>query len=555
MNNQLAEVLVYLSAMWRRRWLAIVVATATCIVGWIAVATIPNTYDATARIYVDTETVLRPLLRGLAVDDNIEDEVKIMQQTLLTRPNLTKVARATDLDLTLDSPAQMELLIDSMRERTNIEASGTNLFSIAFKDQNPVRAKEAVQSLLNIFMESHLGESRNEMDSAQEFIDDQIADYQRLLDEAEKRLAEFKQKNLRLLPGPRGYEQRLESMREGYFVIESALEDARTEQQVLSEQLAMIPSLIETGSQGGSGPPSDYALRIVELEASLDQLLPHFTDQHPDVVALRRRISELKAEERAEFQAMLAANEASSGAGPLGDGGADQPTMGVPNPAYSQLRLMVAEKEAQVARLEEQAARALEKLSELESMALEVPVVEANLKRLTRDYDVIKKQYETLLSRRESAKISRESDVRGKKVQFRIVEPPRAPIMPSGPNRPVLLSAVLPLGLGLGAAFAFALAFLSDTFAGPRRLSDQYGVPVLGTISRVERATDRKMRIADLVAWLGALVGLVVLYVILMVVESQVGLGKVVQAAGDARSVGDLITVFTRALSQAFAPL
>ncbi len=549
MNNQLAEILVYLSGMWRRRWLAVAVAMVTCVVGWFSVATIPNSFDATARIYVDTDTVLRPLLRGLAVDDNIDDEVRIMQQTLLTRPNLTKVARATDLDLTLDSPAQMELLIDSMRDRTQITASGNNLFSISFTDQNPVRAKEAVQSLLNIFMESHLGKTRTEMDTAREFIDDQIAQYQALLDDAEKRLAEFKQQNLRLLPGPRGYEGRLESLREEYFSIEAALEDARTEQQVLNEQLASIPETIETGIGAGSGPPSDYALRIVELESNLDQLLAHYTEQHPDVIAVRRRVADLKREEQAERRAMMA-NAEQAAAGP-GDGAADAPAFGIPNPTYSQMTLMMAEKEAQVARLEEQAARALESLSEMESMALEMPVVEAELKRLTRDYDVLKKQYEALLSRRESAKISRESDVRGSKVQFRIVEPPRAPIMPSGPNRPMLLSAVLPLGLGLGAALAFALAFLSDSFASPRRLGEQYGLPILGSISKVERPGDRRFKLLDLIAWTGAVAAIIVVYALLMVVESQVGLGKVVEAAGDARSVGDLITVLTRALSQA----
>jgi polysaccharide chain length determinant protein (PEP-CTERM system associated) len=567
MDKQIAEIFVYLNAMWRRRWLALSVAVTTCLAGWIAVAMIPDTYTSSARIYVDTETVLKPLLKDIAVDDNAQGEVRIMQQTLLSRPNLAQVARATDLDLTVSGPGEMEALLESLAQRTEISSNcqgagpamaarmaQCNLFAISFSDTDPRRAKTAVQSLLNIFMESRLGESRSQMDSARRFLDDQIRGYQNQLEEAEKRLANFKQGNLLTLPGPRSYERRLEELTEGHAALVGALEDAKTERSVLLEQLQSIPPVIasSSGAGFGSGPPSDYAIRIIQLQAQLDEMLTKYTPKHPDVSAVRRRIETLKAEEQRELQAMLAMSEPVDGQAPTE---AQVPAYGAPNPAYSELRLIVAEKEADVARLEEQAARALAKLEELRGMALEVPVIEAELARLNRDYDVTKRQYEVLLERRESAKIARDREASGDKVQFRVIEPPEAPVRPSGPNRALLLSAVVPVGLGAGAALALVLAILSRTFIDPRRLGEDLGLPVLGSVSEISRPGDRRWQWANIALFVLAVAAMLAFYALLMLVENNIGLGRVAQAAVQTTSVGELVTLLKTALSRSFEML
>ncbi len=567
MDKQIAEILVYLNAMWRRRWLALSVAATTCLAGWLAVSLVPDTFTSSARIYVDTETVLRPLLKDIAVDDNFQGEIRIMQQTLLSRPNLAQVARATDLDLTVSGPGEMEALLESLAERTEIESNcqgagpamaarlaQCNLFAISFSDSDPRRAKTAVQALLNIFMESRLGESRSQMDSARRFLDDQIRGYQNQLEQAEKRLANFKQENLLTNPGPRGFEQRLEELKESHAALVGALEDAKTERGVLLEQLQSIPPVIATSANAGfgSGPPSDYAIRIIQLQAQLDEMLTKYTAKHPDVAAVQRRIATLKAEEEREIKAMLAMADSLPDEEPVD---AAAPTYGAPNPAYSELRLIVAEKEADVARLEDQVARALANLKKLEGMALEVPVMEAELARLTRDYDVTKRQYEVLLERRESAKIARDREASGDKVQFRVIEPPEAPVRPSGPNRALLLSAVVPVGIGAGAALALVLAILSRTFIDPRRLGEDLALPVLGSVSEISRPGDQRKAWINIALFVLAVSAMLAFYALLMLIENKIGLGRVAQAAVQTTSFGELVTLLKTAVSRSFEML
>src|SRR5215468_9370618 len=104
------QVLSYLLMLWRRRWLALAITWLVCLAGWTGIYLIPSKFLATARIYVDTETLLAPLLKGMAVDVDMNRQIDVMQRTLLSRPNLEKVLRMTDLDLTVKTAAQREAL-------------------------------------------------------------------------------------------------------------------------------------------------------------------------------------------------------------------------------------------------------------------------------------------------------------------------------------------------------------------------------------------------------------------------------------------------------------
>src|SRR5262245_53743252 len=120
-----------LLAVWRRRWICIAVAWLVCVAGWIFVAMIPNSYQARTRIYVDTETMLAPLLKGMAIEVNLSRQVEVMQRTLLSRPNIEKVLRSTDQDIRADTPEKREALIDAVEKKTSIRPeSARNLFTI-----------------------------------------------------------------------------------------------------------------------------------------------------------------------------------------------------------------------------------------------------------------------------------------------------------------------------------------------------------------------------------------------------------------------------------------
>ena len=108
MQEILAQAFAYVWGVWRFRWMALAIAWVVALVGWIYIAQLPSQYEASARIHVDSNTVLRPLLRGLAIQPNINQRIQLMSRTLLSRPNLEKLSRMTDLDLQAQTEAEAE---------------------------------------------------------------------------------------------------------------------------------------------------------------------------------------------------------------------------------------------------------------------------------------------------------------------------------------------------------------------------------------------------------------------------------------------------------------
>jgi polysaccharide chain length determinant protein (PEP-CTERM system associated) len=507
--------LFYAGAIWKRRWPACLVAAVVSVIGWAGVILIPDSYQSSARIYVDTNNVLQPLMRGITVQNNMVAQVRLMQQILLTRPNLEEVARATDYDLTVSSPGAMDLLLEELRNRMSVLATRENLFSIGYTDSEAQRAHDVVQALLAIFVESNIGESRKDLDAAQDFIEDQIEDYERKLREAENELAVFQRKNMELLTGEGGYLGRATATQERLKLIELELQQAIAEHNVLRRELASVPETVPPGSSETGGPPSDTNFRLLEAEARLRSLLSRFTENHPDVIATQREVDELLAKAEAEAAALAeyALPEEEAVGGP-------------PNPLYNELKMRLIEQKSRIGSRQQKASAVRKEAEALSRLADDVPLVEAQLKQLNRDYDVIKRKHTELLTRRESARLSREREKRGNEVSYRLVEPPTVPIYPSGPNRPLLLSGVLGLGGVAGIAFALALVLLDSSFWSGKDLRQRIGLPVYGTVSEATGFAKAASSTAGVLTLCLFVTSLLVVFFILMALERQVGLGS-----------------------------
>ncbi len=190
----------YLRAAWRRRWTGVIVAWLACGAGWAGVYTIPNTYESGARLFVDADAVLTPLLRGIAADSAPTTQLEILQRTLLSRPNLEKLISKTDLDLTLNGQSDRERLMTRLASEIKVVPQTKNLFTITFRDRSPKIAHDVVQTLLTIFVESATGSNRTDMENARRFLERQIASYEQQLRAAEKRRAEFRARYVDILP-------------------------------------------------------------------------------------------------------------------------------------------------------------------------------------------------------------------------------------------------------------------------------------------------------------------------------------------------------------------
>jgi protein tyrosine kinase modulator len=464
MHELFMQLITYAQGMWRYRWYALLVAWILAMAGWGWVYSLPNKYRADARVYVDTESILRPLLSGLAIESDVRSRVSIMTQTLLSRPTLETVARKTDLDLRAQTPAQFESLLTRLQEVIEIQTDRrqVDLYTISYTDTSPQMAQRVVQTLLDTLVEQTLGSSRSDTASAQRFLDDQIRQYEQKLTEAEQRLADFKRKNIGMMPNQgQGYYARLQAATDEIEKTHTELSVAENRRDELRKQLQA-----EEGNLAPSAP-TDLETKIQERQKELDALLLRYTDQHPDVRVLRETIAQLKARREAE-QSAAKTNR---------DRGSEL------NPVYQAVKIELSKAEVEVASLRAQLADRQRKVNELRKMVDTIPEVEAELVRLNRDYDVNKAQYDTLVKRKESARLSQQAEQKSSDIKLRVVEPPVLPRKPAGPKRLLYLNAVLLGSLAAGIGLAFLLSEMRPVFLNTRTLRDVMGLPVLGSVS------------------------------------------------------------------------
>lgn len=487
MQEFISQALTLLRGAWRYRWPAVATAWVLALAGWAAVQLIPDKYESRTQVYVDTESLLKPLLTGLAVNRDVMSEVAMMQAVLLSRPNLAKVAEKNDLFLKATTRREQEAVIDELAKKiqlsrpTGFSRQGENTFVVTYSTSDPKVAHSVVRTLLDTFMEDTLGMKRSDAGVAQRFLQSQLKDYEARLNEAEQRLAAFKQSNVGLLPGFGGdYFQRLDSEANLLQQQRQRLSQMTQRRNELARQLGgEDPTLGMTGSVEGA--PIDS--QIARYRGQLDQLLLQYTDKHPQVQSIRETIAVLEAEKRAGKKISTKV------APPVALANGDQAlvrSMDV-NPVYQNLRMSLSQADADLAELRGQVQAQQALVNQLRGRVNAMPDVEAELARLNRDYEVNKEQYETLLKRFESAKISQQAEDNTENVKFRVVEPPTKPEKPSGPLRPLLDSLVLLGSLAAGIALAVLLSQLHPTFSTRDVLRKVAGVPVLGAVTAALR--------------------------------------------------------------------
>ena len=508
------EVLMgYLDSLWRRRWAGMLVAWFICLCGWAVVSVVPNKYSAEARIYVDTDTLLAPLLQGIAIRPNVDQQVQIMQRTLLSRPNLEQVLRMTDMDLQAQNQLQREALIDKLQRNTVMRPDAArNLFKLGHDDPDPRSAQRVVQSLLTIFVESQLGSKRRDMVQAQAFLDQQIKEYESGLQASEQRLADFRQRHMDVVGGGASFTQRISQSETDRDKVMLELTETRIRRDSLKGQLAATPETRElkgTAAVGGSADGGIARRQLQDAQRQLDQLLLRYTPQHPDVIAAQRNIATLQAQVR--------------GGGGGGSGLRETSTQ-VSNLVYEQIRLRLVDEEAKVSTTERRLEQANTDINRLRGMAQRALEIEAQFSNLNRDYSVLKSNFEALLGRREQARLAQAAEERTDTVQFRIIDPPRVPSEPSAPNRILLISAVLLGGLGAGGIFALLMAQFDDSFSSIGRLRQAFNLPILGSISVLQTPAYYRGRVASAVSFAAAAIFLIGIYGTLMAISSRLPL-------------------------------
>jgi polysaccharide chain length determinant protein (PEP-CTERM system associated) len=485
MNEAFEQVFGYARAIWRRRWVVLTTAWMVAVVGWVYVYFLENRYQAQARVYVDTQSLLSPLLSGMAIQPNTAQQIAMVTRTLASRPNLEKVARMTDLDLRAKTPQQQEALYSSLAAAISLQGSDReNLYTITYQNNSPDVAKRVVQALLTIFTESSLGSARKDLSNSQKFIDDQLKAYEAKLLEKEKQLEDFKRRNVGTMPGEGGgFYAKLNEMNQALEQAKLELEEASNRKKQLRQQLEDQEEVLSMPMPGGT-TASALDGRIAALQMQVDNLRLRYTDLHPEITRTKQLIARLLEQKKQEEEAVKAQ---------------PQGAIKAQNPVYQQLSIAIAEADANMASLKARVSQIQNKRNELHRSVDLVPQIENEYTQLMRDYEVYKSNYASMLAKRETAALSGEVESKTDVVEFRVIDPPRVPSKPAWPNRPLLVIAVPLAGIAAGLALAFLLAQLRPTVESRRQLSALTAYPLLGLVTMVDtELSRRKLRRSNL---------------------------------------------------------
>jgi polysaccharide biosynthesis transport protein len=492
MNSLYDEIRIAVHSVWNRRWLALAVAWGVCLLGWLVVAMIPNKYESKAQIQVRTQSMLSD-----QVGINPQDQRKNIQQlgqTLLSSGNLEKVIRGTDLGATVATPAEMAGKIEGLRANIEVKPEQDDFFAITVKQSSGKLARDVVQKLIDVAEDDNIAGDRKETSQTLRFLDTQIEARGKELQDAETKRVTYETQNLGLLPGVGSVSQRMEASRAELSQIDSQLIQARSALAALNGQLAGTPATLNSPSAGGGGAPSALGQAQGELASMRAR---GFTDGHPDVIAIRNQIAMLRSQ----------------------GGGGSAGGYKTPNPAYSSLQSMRAEREAAVGALQARKSALQSDMAQLAAKQTAEPGVAAEYQRINRDYEVKKEQYDKLLGNRDQIRLRGQVETQTDAVQFRVVKEPSFSNVPAAPNRPLLLAAVLIAGIGAGIGAAFALGHLQTSFPTAAKLERASGLPVIGSISQMLTGDERTQRKQKMKLFYGATGGLVGVFGLLLVAE------------------------------------
>jgi len=475
LQQTLTQILDYVKGIWIKKRYVMIFSWLVCPLGFIYVLTLPDQYASKAQVFVDTSSVLQPLLRGLAIQTNPDQEIQMMAKTLLSRANVEIIARESDLDITTQSEAEFEGIVTSLSSNIKLSSTGRdNIYNISFSHQDAVIAQKVVKETLDLFVEGALGNNRRGTDTAGKFLDEQIAEYEARLSEAEQRVADFKRQYNDILPLSGTYYARLQRLQGELEATQLQMKQTQQQIDTLNSQISSTKSKDSFGVSDGGEPVlrTRYDERIKMLEEQLDLLKLRFTDKHPDVIETNTLLKSLEGSRKKEIDEYLNQTD-EEGSQPLSD-------------LNREIKLEMSRLESNLAASVVKENDSKTKIARLESKVDLIPQIEAENTALNRDYDITKGKYEELLARKESADLSRRAEVSSEDLQFRIIEPPLVPKQASGPNRLMLYTVVLIVGFGSGIGVAFIISQLSPVLIRPKQLLNLSQYPIWGTVTHLD---------------------------------------------------------------------
>lgn len=528
MHEIFDQIIGFLRGVWRYHWYAIIAAWIIVVIGWAVVFRLPDVYESSARVYVETDSILNPLLSGLAIRPNIDQRLELLTRTLLSRPNVERIVQLADLDLLMESSNGYESLVNKVGSNIHIAAARReNLYTISYKHKSPEIAHRIVDATVTVFTESMLGRPQSDTDSAQRFLMQQIRDHEQRLIEMENRIKEFKRDNMALIGGAgEGYFDRLQQAQRELAQARLEFSEVTNRRDELRRQIRGESPTFGFGNDNVQSAQLPIDARIEELQLQLENLQLKFTDNHPEVMNLQTTIERMQRE-RQEMLETMPAHAVNTN--PVFE----------QNPVYQQMRIALGDADARAAALKARVSEYESRVAGLKKLVDTALDVETRMISLNRDYDVTQKNYDALVERLETAKMTEEADQSAEDISVTVIDPARMPEKPSGPDRTLFSSAILALALGGGVMIAFVLSQIRPVVYDRGTLQQISGLPVFGTVSVMMTNKLRRRKRLDIGGFVTASVGLIVTFALIVLVQVH-GISLDEPGEGILRMIGTL---------------
>jgi polysaccharide chain length determinant protein (PEP-CTERM system associated) len=483
----------YLAILRRRKWVIIIPVILGPALAYAIAVKLPSRYTSQTLLLVEQQKVPDAVVKPV-VTDELAVRLSTMEELILSRTRLQPLIEKYGLYRGDTGKVPMEELVDRMRNAIavnpvkSVVSSGREGelpgFYVRFTADDPRVAQQVCAEVTSMFVEENLRVREQSAQGTSSFLDAQIADAKRKLDEQDARLAEFKRKNLGALPDATQANLNLLTTLNTQFEaatqgLNRAQQDKAYIESLLAQQVAGWQA-----SRGGTGPrPEADQQRLEAMENELQALEARYTSDHPDVLKLKSSIEQLRR--KISETAAVGKDKPAENV---------QQAAGAEPPQILQLRSQVHAYEEAIRQYTREQNRLKEQIRLYQSRIQLSPVVEQDFKLLTRDYQTALDFYNELSRKRNQSGMATDLERRQQGQQFRVMDPANLPEEPSFPNRPLFAGGGLGIGLGLGLGITLLLEFLDKSIRTESDVEFYLKVPTLALVPTVGGGNGRGVR-------------------------------------------------------------